>query len=194
MGGDPDAVPQARGHWGASLPTVLLVMGVAGAGKTTIGEKLAGELGWQFRDGDSFHPASNVAKMSSGTPLTDEDRWPWLRAIRKWIEEVRQAGQHGIVASSALKRVYRELLVGEPDGTVRIVFLKGEKDLIASRMMQRRDHFMPPALLDSQLAALEEPGPDEHPITVGVGPTPDEIVRTILGRLQATGNRQRPLP
>jgi carbohydrate kinase (thermoresistant glucokinase family) len=169
------------------FPSVLLVMGVAGSGKTTVGSLLAAELGWQFRDGDSFHPASNVAKMSSGVPLTDEDRWPWLRAIRAWIDELRSAGSHGVVASSALKRSYRDLLVGKPDEAVRIVFLKGRKDLIASRMAQRRDHFMPPALLDSQFSALEEPGPDERPVTVGVEPTPDRIVEAIIARLKDPG-------
>ena len=179
---------------GAGLPSALLVMGVAGSGKTTIGKKLAEELGWQFRDGDSFHPASNIEKMSSATPLDDDDRWPWLRAIRAWIDEVAASGQRGIVASSALKRAYRDVLVGERDGTVRIVFLKGDRELIASRMGQRRDHFMPPALLDSQFATLEEPGPEENPITVRVEPSPDEIVRTVLERLlgsEGTGNRAR---
>ena len=180
ISGEGSGAPES--HRG--LPSVLLVMGVAGSGKTTVGSLLAETLGWQFRDGDAFHPAANVAKMSGGVPLTDEDRWPWLRAIRAWIDELKVSGQHGVVASSALKRSYRDLLVAT-DGGVRIVFLKGNKDLIASRMTQRRDHFMPPALLDSQLAALEEPGPDEDPIKVGIEPSPDEIVRTIIEELKA---------
>jgi gluconokinase len=162
------------------LPSVLLLMGAAGSGKTTIGQMLSRRLGWEFRDGDSFHPPANIAKMSAGIPLDDEDRWPWLRAIRNWIDDVSASGRHGIVASSALKRAYREVLAGTSGEAVALVFLKGSKDLIAGRMAKRRDHFMPPALLDSQFAILEEPGPDERPIIVSIEPSPEEIVRAVL--------------
>lgn len=162
------------------LPSVLLVMGVAGSGKTTVGELLARRLGWPFRDGDSFHPPANIEKMSGGLPLDDEDRWPWLRAIRAWIDDIRVSGRHGVVASSALKRAYRDVLVGNPGEGVRIVFLKGDKDVIARRLARRRDHFMPQTLLDSQFEALEEPSFDEQPIVVRIEPDPDEIVRSVL--------------
>jgi gluconokinase len=169
-----------------AYPTVLLVMGVSGSGKSTMGEALAHELGWPFRDADSFHPAANIAKMSRGEALTDDDRWPWLAAIAAWIDERRRPavdGQRaGIVSCSALKREYRRrLLEGRPD--VRIVYLSGDQSLIASRMARRRDHFMPPALLASQFAALEEPAPDENAIVVPIEPTPRRVLEHILAEL-----------
>ena len=146
---------------------VIVLMGVAGSGKTTIGERLSRTLGWTFRDADSFHPPVNVAKMSSGTPLSDEDRAPWLAAIAAWIDERRAEGSCGIVSCSALKRTYRDvLLCGRAD--VRLVYLKGERHLIAERMAGRRNHFMPTALLDSQFATLEEPAPEERAVVVSV--------------------------
>lgn len=163
-------------------PSVLVVMGVSSSGKTTIGTQLAYRLNWEFEDGDWFHPPENVEKMHSGVPLTDEDRWPWLRAIAAWIDETRRAGGHGVVTCSALKRRYRAIIVGDR-ADVRLIYLKGEKALIARRMAARHEHFMPTALLQSQFDALEEPGPDENPITVSIEPRPREIVTQILAAL-----------
>ena len=161
------------------IPCALIVMGVSGAGKSTIGEKLAERLGWKFEDGDRFHPASNVAKMSAGQPLTDEDRWPWLRAIANEIERICEAGEHVVIASSALKRAYRDILVnGRPD--VRIVYLDGPQQVIASRLALRKDHFMPPGLLASQFRTLEPPDASENPVTVSIDASVDTIVDDIL--------------
>jgi gluconokinase len=163
-------------------PSVVVVMGVSGSGKSTIAAMLAHRLNWIFEEGDWFHPPSNIEKMHRGEPLTDEDRWPWLEGIAAWIDATRRAGNHGTVACSALKRAYRDILVGgRPD--VRIVYLKGERDLIARRLAARNGHFMPPALLDSQFATLEEPQPDEHPIVVSIGAHPREVVEQIVKRL-----------
>jgi carbohydrate kinase (thermoresistant glucokinase family) len=163
-------------------PSVVVVMGVSGCGKSTIASMLAHRLNWIYEDGDWFHPQSNVRKMHAGEPLTDEDRWPWLHGIAAWIDASRRVGNHGTVACSALKRAYRDILVGERRD-VRIVYLKGERDLIARRLAARDGHFMPPSLLDSQFAALEEPQPDEHPIVVSIVPHPREIVEEIVKRL-----------
>lgn len=164
------------------MAPVLVVMGVSGSGKTTVGEGLARRLGWPFLEGDSLHPPANVAKMKSGTPLDDADRLPWLRAIAARIDDWRRAGSPGIVTCSALKRSYRRILVGDrPE--VRLVFLKGTRDTIAPRMAARRGHFMPPGLLQSQLDTLEEPGADERPITVAVDGAPDAIVAEVLRAL-----------
>ena len=163
-------------------PSVVVVMGVSGCGKSTIASMLAHRLNWIFEEGDWFHPPSNVEKMHNGVPLTDEDRWPWLHGIAAWIDATRRVGNHGTVACSALKRAYRDILVGErPD--VRIVYLKGGRDLIARRLAARDGHFMPPSLLESQFAILEEPQPDEHPIVVSIAPHPRQIVEEIVKRL-----------
>ena len=164
-------------------PTVILLMGVAGAGKTTIGQLLAAELNWPFRDADSFHPAANIAKMSRGEALTDDDRGPWLSAIAAWIDECHEANVNAIVSCSALKHVYRDQLLSGRD-FVKLVFLKGEKALIAARMAARTDHFMPAALLDSQFATLEEPGENEHPIVVSIDAPSDKVCETILARIE----------
>ena len=162
--------------------TVLVVMGVSGSGKTTIAVPLAKSLGWRFQEGDDLHPPANVAKMHSGTPLTDADRWPWLRAIAALIDEWRAAGLSGVITCSALKRVYRDILIGDrPD--VRLVYLQGDRALIAGRLQARHGHFMPATLLDSQFATLEEPGPDERPITVHIGPAPEVLVAEITRQL-----------
>jgi gluconokinase len=161
---------------------VLVVMGVSGCGKSTIASMLAHRLGWIYEDGDWFHPKSNIEKMHHGEPLTDEDRWPWLHAIADWIDATRQAGNHGVVACSALKRAYRDILIG-PRRDVRVVYLKGDRDLIAQRVAARADHFMPPELLDSQFKTLEEPTADERPIVVSIAPHPREIVETIVQQL-----------
>lgn len=166
-----------------TAPAVIVVMGVASSGKTSLGERLAGELGWPFRDADSFHPPENVAKMSSGTPLTDEDRKPWLAAIAAWIDDLRHSGRHGIVTCSALKKAYRDVIIGDrPD--VALVYLKGSRELIGQRMASRQHHFMPPALLDSQFATLQEPGQDERPFVVSVEATKDAIVRDVIEGLK----------
>jgi carbohydrate kinase (thermoresistant glucokinase family) len=162
--------------------TVIVVMGVSGSGKTTIAERLAADEGWTVLEGDSFHPPANVAKMAAGTPLTDEDRWPWLRAIAAAIDACLARGENAVVACSALRKAYRDILIGERKD-VRLVYLKGSRELIGERMRARKGHFMPPALLDSQFATLEEPGPEEHPITVPIDGTPDDIVRQIEERL-----------
>jgi gluconokinase len=157
-------------------------MGVSGAGKSTIGDKLAERLRWKYEDGDRFHPASNVAKMSAGQPLTDEDRWPWLRAIADEIERICKAGEHVVIASSALKRPYRDILVhGRPD--VRIIYLKGPQELIASRLALRENHFMPPGLLESQFRTLEPPDASENPVTVSIDGSVETVVDDILRQL-----------
>jgi gluconokinase len=166
----------------SDIPSVIVVMGVSGSGKSTVASMLAHRLRWTYEDGDWFHPEANVEKMHHGEPLTDEDRWPWLRAIAAWIDNTRKAGTHGVVACSALKRAYRDILVGERRD-VRLVFLKGDRELIGRRIAARDDHFMPAALLDSQFAALEEPAADERPIVVSIAPHPREIVDDIVNAL-----------
>ena len=171
-----------RSDASSPAPAVVVVMGVSGCGKSTIGAMLAHRLHWTYEDGDWFHPQANIDKMHHGEPLTDADRWPWLRAIAGWIDATRRAGDHGVVACSALKRAYRDILIGERDD-VRLVYLKGDRDLIARRLAARFDHFMPASMLDSQFAALEEPTPDEHPIVTSIAPHPREIVAAIVRRL-----------
>jgi gluconokinase len=168
-------------------PLVLVLMGVSGSGKSTTGAALAKALGWPFRDADSFHPPANIAKMSQGLPLDDEDRSPWLAAIAGWIDERCELGEPGIVSCSALKRAYRQRIVGERRG-VRLVYLRGSKALIGRRLEARKHHFMPASLLDSQFTVLEEPRADEHAIVVSVAMSPRRVVEAILAalRLQAT--------
>jgi carbohydrate kinase (thermoresistant glucokinase family) len=164
-------------------PTVAVVMGVSGSGKTTVAVLLAAALGWEFQEGDALHPPANVEKMSRGVPLTDEDRWPWLELIARRIDGWLAAGRSGVVTCSALKHAYRRLIVGDRP-RVRLVYLQGDRALIHQRMAARHEHFMPLALLDSQLATLEEPGPEERPITVPIGGTPSEIVAQVVRRLE----------
>jgi len=167
---------------GSETPCALVVMGVSGSGKSTIGESVAKRLHWSYEDGDKFHPASNVAKMSAGEPLTDEDRWPWLQAIADEIDRLAASGARAVIACSALKRSYREILVhGRND--VRIVFLDGTQDLIAGRLAARKGHFMPPGLLASQFRTLERPGADERPITVSIDAPVARIVDEIVSQL-----------
>jgi len=157
-------------------------MGVSGSGKTSVAAALARQEGWILLEGDSFHPPANIAKMAAGTPLTDDDRWPWLRAIAAREDELLAAGQSAVVACSALKRVYRDILIGDRPDTL-LMYLRGSKALIADRVSARKNHFMPPALLDSQFATLEEPGPDEHPIIVDIVGSKDAVVADALRKL-----------
>jgi gluconokinase len=171
-------------------PCALIVMGVAGSGKSTIGEALAERLGWRYQDGDSFHPASNVAKMRAGQPLTDEDRWPWLQAIAGEIDRLSAAHERAVVACSALRRVYRDILVhGRHD--IGIVYLEGTQALIGERLGRRKGHFMPPGLLASQFKTLEPPTSDEHPITVSIDAPVEAIVDDIVTQLKSGPSRSR---
>jgi carbohydrate kinase (thermoresistant glucokinase family) len=162
----------------------VVVMGVSGAGKSTVGKIIAARLDCPFRDADSFHPPANIEKMASGQPLTDEDRWPWLQAIATYIAEHRAAGTTCVVTCSALKRAYRDIVTSDQSADVRLVYLKGDFALIAARLAARKGHFMPPALLQSQFDALEEPAADERAITVSIDATPEEIAGEVLKRLQ----------
>jgi carbohydrate kinase (thermoresistant glucokinase family) len=164
-------------------PPIAVVMGVAGVGKTTVGERLAKRLNWEFVEGDRLHPPENVAKMQSGQPLTDADRAPWLAAIATAIDAWRARGACGVMTCSALKRAYRRCIIGDRQG-VRLVYLDGPRPLIAARLAARRGHFMPASLLDSQFATLEPPGPDESPITVSVDRPVERIVEKIAARLR----------
>jgi carbohydrate kinase (thermoresistant glucokinase family) len=167
----------------ASAPVaVLVIMGVSGSGKTTIATVISQLLQWELADADTFHSAANKHKMASGSPLTDEDRWPWLKAIAKWIDGIRAARRHGVIGCSTLKRSYRDILIDDrPD--VRLAYLKGDIDLIAQRMARRHGHFMPVALLQSQFDTLEEPGSDEHPIVVSIDADPRSIAAEIIAKL-----------
>jgi gluconokinase len=157
----------------SSAPAIV-VMGVSGSGKTSIGEGLAARLGVPLLEGDQFHPKANIDKMSSGTPLTDEDRWPWLDAIARAI---READGGVIVACSALKRAYRDRLRAGAGRGVVFIFLDGSRETIASRLASRKGHFMPPSLLDSQFATLEPPGAGEAGIVrVPIEPPVEAIV------------------
>jgi gluconokinase len=157
----------------------LLVMGVAGCGKTTIGKALAARLGWDFFDADEFHPSANVAKMAAGIPLDDEDRAPWLAALHGLLAGTLQAGRHPVLACSALKRRYRETLLAGNEG-IRVVYLRGSYDLILARLNTRTEHYMKPGMLRSQFEALEEP---QDALVVDITPTAEEIVGNILFRL-----------
>ncbi len=164
-------------------PCALIVMGVSGSGKTTVGEGLAKRLGWPYEDADKFHPASNVAKMSAGHPLTDEDRWPWLKAIAAEIDRVCDADERVVIGCSALKRAYRDILVhGRTD--IRLVYLDGTQALIADRLGRRKGHFMPPGLLTSQFSTLEPPTPDEHVLRVSIDAPVEAIVDDVLRQLK----------
>jgi len=166
-------------------PCALIVMGVSGSGKSTIADQLAKRLRWTYEDGDRFHPAGNVAKMSAGHPLTDEDRWPWLQAIADEIDRACKANEHVVIACSALKRSYRDVLVhGRRD--VRIVYLNGTQELIAGRLAKRQGHFMPPGLLASQFKTLEPPGADENPVIVSIDASVEEIVDDTVGQMGLT--------
>ena len=154
---------------------IVLVIGVSGSGKSTIAKALAERLGLEFLEGDDFHSPEEIEKMASGHPLTDQDRWPWLERIHAALEAHVATGKGTVVACSGLRKVYRERLVAHIPGA-RLVYLKGSQELFAARMHKRKNHFMPPSLLESQFATLEEPGVDENPITVPVdGPEEDTL-------------------
>ncbi len=166
------------------MALVVVMMGVSGSGKTTIARGVAGHLGWDVLEGDTYHPPTNVEKMSHGIPLDDSDRMPWLHAIAAAIDAELAAGRSSIVACSALKRNYRDILIGARRDVV-LVYLRGSPDLLAARVKARKGHFMPPSLLASQFATLEEPGPDENPIVVSVEPPPEDIVDAVMAGMRA---------
>jgi gluconokinase len=159
---------------------VLVIMGVSGSGKSTVAALLAGQLGWDLAEGDDMHPDENVAKMHAGHPLTDEDRWPWLETVASWISEHTMAGKPGIITCSALKRIYRDVLRGNH---VVFVHLVGSKDEIGRRLIARTGHYMPAGLLDSQVATLEPPGPDENVLEIDVALKPAAEAAEVIARL-----------
>jgi gluconokinase len=161
---------------------VVVVMGVSGCGKSTIATMLAERTGCQFADADDMHPPANVAKMRAAVALTDEDRWPWLDDVAGWIAARHGAGEPGVIACSALKRAYRDRL-RRADPDLRVVFLNGSRDILVQRLSNRHGHFFPSSLVDTQLADLEPPSPDEHPLIVQIGQSPDRVVDTILAEL-----------
>jgi ribose 5-phosphate isomerase A len=167
----------ARAHRGS--PPILVIMGVSGVGKSTVAQELAARLGWAFEEGDTLHPAANIAKMHAGIPLTDADRQPWLERVAAWIDHQRAKKQPGIISCSALKRSYRLIIIGNrPE--VRLVYLRGGRDLLAEHLAGRHGHFMPPNLLLSQIDTLEEPDPGEDPLTVDIGPPAGKIAEEII--------------
>lgn len=166
------------------VATVLVMMGVSGSGKTTVGERLAHRLGWPFKEGDDLHPPENVAKMKAGRPLTDEDRAPWLTAVAEWIDVWRHAAVSGVITCSALKRDYRRAL-GEGRPEVRFVYLKGEAALLSQRLADRRGHFMPASLLASQFHDLEPPTAVEGAIVIEVDQPVEAQIESILRSLEA---------
>lgn len=168
--------------------SVIVVMGVSGSGKTTVGTLLGERLGWPFADADAFHPPENVAKMRAGIALTDEDRGPWLDAIAAWIGEARARGGHAIVACSALKRRYRDRIRAGHDD-VQFAYLEGTYELIAARMAERPHHYMPVSLLRSQFEALEPPGPDEAVIALRIDAPPEALVGRILADTETAAKR-----
>ncbi|HEX4401429.1 MAG TPA: gluconokinase [Galbitalea sp.] len=172
-------------------PVVLVIMGVSGAGKSTIGLLLAERLGWPFEEGDSLHPASNVEKMSEGIPLTDEDRWPWLARIADWIDNRLDTGESGIITCSALKRSYRNVLNRRGSG-VEFVYLSVEMAVLTDRVEHREDHFMPASLLTSQLGTLEIPTAAEPAIQVDADPDARLVVDRILRDLDLTPKTIKP--
>ena len=188
---------QPQRVWSAALahtvikPIIVVVMGVSGSGKSTVAALLAAALGCQFQEGDDMHPPENVEKMRSGIPLTDADRMPWLRKIGGEIDGWRARGECGVLTCSALKRSYRDIIIGDRRDVV-LVYLKGSRELIHQRMAARHGHFMPVALLDSQFATLEEPTPDEHPIVEDVEGKPADIAHKIVCQLEDRDRQANP--
>jgi carbohydrate kinase (thermoresistant glucokinase family) len=165
---------------GFARPPVVVVMGVSGSGKSTVGALLAGHLRWPFEEGDDLHPPENVAKMAAGHALDDDDRAPWLARVRGWIAEREALGEPGIITCSALKRRYRDVL---RDEYVVFVHLDGARDQLLARLRARQGHFMPASLLDSQLADLEPPDPDEQAVRIDIGPSAAVQARLIVEKL-----------
>ena len=159
---------------------IVIVMGVAGSGKTTVGKLLARRLGWCFYEGDGFHPVANIEKMSAGVPLTDGDRWPWLESIKKELDRCSEQGTHAVVACSALRDRYRSYLAADISD-LRFIYLKGDPPTIRERLKSREHHYMGASMLESQLASLEEP---EGAILVDIAHPPDEIVARIRAALE----------
>jgi len=164
---------------------IVIIFGVSGTGKTTVGKLLARELGWHFLEADDFHPEANIGKMHSGHPLTDEDRWPWLERLRQQIERSLAVGQDAVLACSALKRAYRDRLRFSDE--VEFVFLRGDYSLIEKQLYRRRGHFMNSALLQSQFDDLEKPEPDENVLTIELARMPEAIVGEIRAKLNLPG-------
>ena len=165
---------------------IVIVAGVSGSGKSTVGALLAGRLGWRFADADEFHPAANVEKMRAGVPLTDEDRWPWLRVIAAWMDERIAAGEQAVITCSALKRSYRDLLLaGRP--RARMVFLAPDREVRARRLAARHGHFFPEQLLGTQLTDLEPLQPDERVVTVVPAGDPEATADAIIAVLFPQG-------
>ena len=161
---------------------IIVIFGVTAAGKTTVGQLLARELGWEFYEADDFHSVDNVEKMKRGVPLTDEDRQPWLGRLRELIERCFAAGENAVLACSALKKAYRDRLrVSEQ---VKFVFLRGNRERISEQLQHRRGHFMNPALLESQFEDLEEPRSSEQVLTVDLGGSPRDLVQLIKKKLR----------
>jgi carbohydrate kinase (thermoresistant glucokinase family) len=179
----PERVQSADLAHPVTRRVIVVVMGVSGSGKSTVAALLATTLRCQFQEGDDLHLPENVEKMRGGTQLTDADRMPWLRKIAAEIDGWRARGECGVLTCSALRRSYRDIIIGDRRDVV-LVYLKGSRELIHQRMAARHAHFMPVALLDSQFATLEEPTPDEHPITVDVGDKPADIAHDIVCQLE----------
>ena len=161
---------------------IIILMGVSGCGKTTVGTKLAGQLGWIFQEGDALHSQKNIEKMSCGTPLSDIDRKPWLHSISQWIDSHCRSDTNGVISCSALKKSYR-LKINTNKDNIHLVYLRGTKELLLKRLTQRTDHFMPPDLLTSQLHILEEPGADENALVLTIDRLPGDIVSSIRDSL-----------
>jgi len=170
--------------------TSIVVMGVSGSGKSTVAEKLVERLGWEFAEGDDFHPEANVAKMRAGTPLVDDDRWPWLRSLAGWIGEREQAGRSVVVTCSALKRSYREVLCeGHP--SVWFAHVTVDPDVLRDRLEKRTGHYMPSSLLESQVATLEQLQDDEPGAAVSGAGSPDDVVEQLLAALDSERGLRR---
>ena len=165
---------------------IVIVFGVSGAGKTTIGKLLAQPLGWRFLEADDFHPAENINKMRSGHPLTDEDRWPWLEQLRQQIERSLAAGENAVLACSALKRAYRDVL--RVNDEIKFVFLRGDYATIEKQLRSGHHHFMDPNLLQSQFKDLEEPQTGENVLSIELGRPPEELVEEIKAKLHLASN------
>jgi len=161
---------------------IIILMGVSGCGKTTVGADLAAYLGWEYQEGDALHPLENILKMSDGIPLNDDDRKPWITKVSDWINSSCMAGRDGVISCSALKKSYRQMITSKQND-VYLVYLRGTRELLSRRLAERKDHFMPPDLLESQLEILEEPSAAEHAIVVTIDRTPNDLVRVICDGL-----------